>query len=544
MEFFEKLVAVRLKTHLDKYLVADDDQVNVRQSRSGGGTRRARWLIEHVDSNSHVIRLKSCYGSYLTASNTPFLLGMTGKKVVLQTLQQESNKDLAMEWQPVRDGFQVKLKTCDGTYLRANGAMIPWRNTVTHDSSNTSSNHNWILFDVEGVDVQEDEEFNDYLAMVTGYSSVSDHEISGREFGGGSPAVSIKSSFSFSPRSPILSSLFNKGRFSFQDKTTTKKPTTASFLGVMDLFHNAKAVRLKNHHNKYLHAEEDEESVGQDRNGASKNNRWTVEFVTNTSDDHNNKPTIIRLKSCYNKYLTASNQPFLLGMTGRKVLQTVPRRLDSSVEWEPIREGNQVKLRTRYGQYLRANGGLPPWRNSVTHDVPHRTATQEWVLWDVDVVDIVVQSPAPGPPPPLPVVNHSDSFTSTTSSEENYYGSASPKANFNHQHQSTNSDWHRSSSNVSSPPKFEDGRTIYYHVISEDFGEMDENAQGFAITFKGNNVVELTRKLEEETGLKDVTVCTRSPLNGKLYPLRLQLPPNNVTMKVVVVQNSYFDSEV
>lgn len=278
----------------------------------------------------------------------------------------------------------------------------------------------------------------------------------------------------------------------------------------MDLFHNAKAVRLKNHHNKYLHADEDEESVSQDRNGASKNNRWTVEFVTNTEDDD---ITIIRLKSCYNKYLTASNQPFLLGMTGRKVLQTVPRRLDSSVEWEPIREGNQVKLRTRYGQYLRANGGLPPWRNSVTHDVPHRTATQEWVLWDVDVVDIVVQSPAPRPPPPL--VHHSDSFMSSPVSNSPTF--------------SRQESW--------SPPKakLEEGRAIYYHVVSDDFGEMDENAQGFCVNFKGNSVKELTRKLEEETGLENIRVCTRSPLNGKLYPLRLQLPPNNVTMKVVVV---------
>lgn len=285
----------------------------------------------------------------------------------------------------------------------------------------------------------------------------------------------------------------------------------------MDLFSNAKAVRLKSHHDKYLHAEEDEESVSQDRNGAAKNNRWTVEFVT---DSHDDNITIIRLKSCYNKYLTASNQPFLLGMTGRKVLQTVPRRLDSSVEWEPIRQGNQVKLRTRYGQYLRANGGLPPWRNSVTHDAP-RTTFQEWVLWDIDVVDIVVQSPAARPAPPL--VFHSDSFTSSESSSPtmNWSNSSIQEADLNH----------------NLYPKMDEGRAIYYHVISDDFGEMDENAQGFCINFKGNSVIDLTQKLEEETGLKGITVCTRSPLDGKLYPLRLQLPPNNVTMKVVIVQN-------
>ncbi|KAK9063417.1 hypothetical protein SSX86_017287 [Deinandra increscens subsp. villosa] len=489
MEFFEKSVAVRLKTHHHKYLVAGDDQITVRQSLSAAETRRARWLIEHVDSNSHVIRLKSCYGNYLTASNTPFLKG----KKVIQSLP-ENARDLAIEWQPVRDGFQVKLKTSSGTYLRANGAMPPWRNTVTHDGGFT---HNWILFDVEAVEVPEDEEFVDYLAMVTSFSSVSD-EISGLEFG--SPA-SIHSS-SFSPRTPVFS--------------TKKKPS------VMDFFRNAKAVRLKNHHHKYLYADEDQESVSQDRTAASKNNRWAVEFVTDSQDDN---VTIIRLKSCYNKYLTASNQPFLLGMTGRKVLQTAPARLDSSVEWEPVREGGQVKLRTRYGQFLRANGGLPPWRNSVTHDVPHRTATQEWVLWDVDVVDIVVQSPAPRPPPPL--VYHSDSFTSTDSS--------SPTV--------SSANLQTFAVQESSAAKMEEGRAIYYHVVSDEYGEVDENAQGFCINFKGNDVHELTIKLEEETGLRGISVCTRSPLNGNLYPLRLQLPPNNVAMKVVVVPNSSSQDE-
>ncbi|GAA0143793.1 hypothetical protein LIER_04394 [Lithospermum erythrorhizon] len=47
----------------------------------------------------------------------------------------------------------------------------------------------------------------------------------------------------------------------------------------------------------------------------------------------------------------------------------------------PIREGVSVKLKTRYGNYLRANGGLPPWKNSFTHDIPHRH--RDWILWAV-----------------------------------------------------------------------------------------------------------------------------------------------------------------
>lgn len=81
MDFFYKAKAVKLKSHLDKYLVADDDQENIRQSRNGS-SRKARWLVELVEAeNSHFIRLKSGSGKYLTASDEPFLLGMTGKKV-------------------------------------------------------------------------------------------------------------------------------------------------------------------------------------------------------------------------------------------------------------------------------------------------------------------------------------------------------------------------------------------------------------------------------------------------------------------------------
>ncbi|XP_060196867.1 uncharacterized protein LOC132626131 [Lycium barbarum] len=480
MDIFHKAKVVRFKSHLDKYLVADDDQETTRQSRSST-SRKSWWLVEFVDENSHLIRLKNCHsGKYLMASDEPFLLGMTGNKVV-QNLPDNYAKDYlnSIEWEPIRDGFQVKLKAFGGTFLRANGGMPPWRNSVTHDSP--ASTHNWILWDVETVDV----------SMV---SSISDG-FSGLEIG--SPAMSTRSSLSSSPRIVV-----------------TKKPEH------MDLFYKAKAVRLKSYHEKYLLAEEDEETVIQDRDGASKNATWTVEFVE--------KNNTIRLKSRYGKYLTASNQRFLLGMTGRKVLQTLPQRLDSSVEWEPIREGNQVKLRTKYGQFLRANDSIPPWRNSVTHNIPHRTSTQDWILWHVDVVEILVHSPVPKDPPPL--VYHEDSESSSPSYTGYSASPASLPASFSRQE----SDEFLASSLM----KFGYGRLIYYHIANE-YGEINEGVEGFCIPFKGNSVEELKKTLEEETGLEDITVCTKSSLNGKLYPLHLQLPPNNANMDVVVVPSGF-----
>lgn len=156
----------------------------------------------------------------------------------------------------------------------------------------------------------------------------------------------------------------------------------------MELFKNAKTVRMKSHHDKYLLADDDEEHVLQDRDGSIRNARWTVEIPNAGGGE-----AVIRLKSMHGRYLTASNEPMLFGMTGRRVTQSLPRRPDSSVEWEPIRDGFQVKLKTRYGHFLRANGGLPPWRNSITHDIPHRTSTQEWILWDIEIVEVQTKSP-------------------------------------------------------------------------------------------------------------------------------------------------------
>lgn len=283
--------------------------------------------------------------------------------------------------------------------------------------------------------------------------------------------------------------------------------------GGMEFFAKAKSVRLLGHHDKYLLADDDEESVCQDRSGSIRQAKWTVELVEGAG--------AVRLKSCYGRYLTASNVPFLLGMTGKKVLQTLPaRRMDSSLEWEPIRDGVQVRLKTRYGNFLRANGGLPPWRNSVTHDIPHRSATQNWILWDVDVVEIREQPTTPLPEvkydkasePSLPELDSPSSIElrSPKSSEledDDFFGGA-VKA---------------------------EGRMIYYRVANEDGNTEDENEE-LSFTFKGSRLEELVQKLEEETGLEDIMVC--SQWNKKLYPLRLQLPPNNAPMHVVVVPSS------
>ncbi|KAJ4877844.1 hypothetical protein Rs2_42862 [Raphanus sativus] len=91
-------------------------------------------------------------------------------------------------------------------------------------------------------------------------------------------------------------------------------------------------------------------------------------------------------------------------------------------------------------------------------------------------------------------------------------------------------------SSVSSPGKA-DGRLIYYRVGDED-GNVDEGGKEELFCFKGLGLEELKQKLEEETGLSDVSICSKNPLNGKLYPLRLHLPPNNSKMHVVLIPSS------
>ncbi|KAG7598172.1 hypothetical protein ISN44_As06g024630 [Arabidopsis suecica] len=515
MELFTKGNNVKLRSHLDKFLVADDDQETIRQSRKGD-SRRAVWTVEPVVDKPNLIRLKSSHGTYLTASNKPLLLGMTGEKVT-QTASFNKLMDWQTQWEPERDGFQVKLKSWCGKWMRANGGTPPWRNSVTHDEPHTSKTKNWLIWDVITLDGSDLENMSD-----GDESSVSSPV--GSEFGSepGSPAHggSTKSSISrFAslglPMSPRWSSKPKSTTSSFNQKETTVS------VSAMEFFQKAKAIRMRNSHNKYLTADDDEETITQNRNGSTKNARWIVEPVRDSFH-------VIRLKSCYGKYLTASNERFLLGATGKKVIQLKLSRLDSSVEWEPLREGSKIKLRTRSGNFLRANGGLPPWRNSVTHDVPHLSATQDSISWDVDVVEILTDSEFKTESPKAP--------PKTTSPPPHRRPTNSPLSAESPRTSSSLSD-RSDSDSVESPPK-SDGRTIHYHIADEEGHVEDETTVGYAFTFKGNSVAELTQTLREETCMEDAVVCTRSQINGKLFPLRLQLPPNNGTLHVVVLPSS------
>lgn len=127
---------------------------------------------------------------------------MVGEKKVIQT-SPENMEDVRIEWEPLRYGFQVKLRGYGGKFLSASGGTLRWSNRVTHDSPYSATTHNWILWNVEPVDVPEDESLTDYLTMVSNFSSVSD-ELSTLDLG--SP-MSMHSSLSFSPKVILVSLL-------------------------------------------------------------------------------------------------------------------------------------------------------------------------------------------------------------------------------------------------------------------------------------------------------------------------------------------------
>ncbi|KAL1213677.1 hypothetical protein V5N11_012632 [Cardamine amara subsp. amara] len=390
MELFGKGTAVRLRSCHEKYLYAVDDEKAVRQS-SDGTSRQSLWTVEMVPRKPNFIRLKSCYGKYLTAGESSSLLGVAGAKVIQTPPFRQAEYE--SDWEPIRDDLPVKLMSWNGKYLCGNGGAPPWKNSVTYDSEPyTSTTKKWILWSVELVENPDKVSFADRFSSPASSfnSSVSDGSNNDSPvkklptFGSSESIGSDPGSVS-SPK--LMFTPSRSGTLSPEpiEKKNSKKIITPN-VSAIEIFRDAKSVRLRSsaHDKKYLIADEDEEGVKIGRNGSSKEARWRVELVPGSEK-------AIRLKSCHGGYLTASNEKLLLGATGHKVVQSRSIRDDEPAgEWEPVKDGLKVKLRSRNGgKYLRANGGVPPWRNTVTHDSPNHSVTQSWVVWDVDVVEIL-----------------------------------------------------------------------------------------------------------------------------------------------------------
>ncbi|KAH7425146.1 hypothetical protein KP509_11G041700 [Ceratopteris richardii] len=222
-------------------------------------------------------------------------------------------------------------------------------------------------------------------------------------------------------------------------------------------------------------------------------------------------------------------------MTGKKVLQMKLVDPESSVYWEPIRDGYSVKLKTISGGFLRANGSIPPWRNSVTHDSTHK---EDWLLWEVVPVGDSLQNE--GLSTQKPSFKSNGSYTMGDNLQHEGLSAQNPSFK-------SNVSFSQEPSIVSSVPSFKeetvaskpkvDGRKIYYAVAGDD-GEIPDDFDS-EITFIGHNVKMLAEKLKEETGIEeDIYVCAKNHKTKRLFPLLLQLPPQNSDMYVVVVKAS------
>ncbi|KAI6706754.1 hypothetical protein NL676_009716 [Syzygium grande] len=152
MEFFRNAQTVRLRS-AHGYLVAEDDKETVALRRDektaargdnyfSDRARRARWSVEFVLNSDSVLRLKSCHGKYLAASDKPSRVGMTGCQV-LQSLPPL----LDSVWEPMKEGKHVKLRTRYGSFLCTGCDYASWSDAVIHDLPH----HTTFLWDVKVV---------------------------------------------------------------------------------------------------------------------------------------------------------------------------------------------------------------------------------------------------------------------------------------------------------------------------------------------------------------------------------------------------------
>ncbi|KAL5202250.1 hypothetical protein ABZP36_013202 [Zizania latifolia] len=311
------------------------------------------------------------------------------------------------------------------------------------------------------------------------------------------------------------------------------------FLGLlraaaMELFENARSVRLKSHLGTYLCAMDDGggEAVS---HGYRRNCRGTVWAVETAGEDY------IRLLGQRGLYLCATELPAALdGRRGSaaccRVIQGLPSTPnDGAFLWTPRRDGEHLTLTGLYGRLLRARFGQTPQENAVTVD---REVVPDECSWVVEVVP--AEAAPPMTPWPLPCRAQScdarlEATTSDTASSAfvRFYSAKELK---------TKPD----EPTTEEPPCRPVARTIFYNTARDD-GSVDDFDEGTwkFFTFSEQSLAALRRRLEEETQRQDFVVCRRRGAAPPLFPVVLDLPPGNRDMEfILVLESSKVESDL
>ncbi|AQK87058.1 Actin cross-linking protein [Zea mays] len=291
----------------------------------------------------------------------------------------------------------------------------------------------------------------------------------------------------------------------------------------MELFENARSVRLKSHLGTYLCAADDAEAVS---HGYRRNSRGTVWAVEPAGDEY------VRIQGQRGLYLGAADPTAALDAAtpSCRVVQGVPSTPnDSAFLWTPRRERGAgcLTLSGPLGRLLRASFGETPRDNAVTLDFDVGPEESAWV------VEAVPAEQAARPPPCRAQscdarMQATAATTSDTASSSfiRFYSTKEPKTK------------------LEEPPPTEEPlhmparRTIFHNTARED-GAVDDFDEGTwrYFTFDEQSLSALSRRLQEETKHKDFVICRRSAGGDapRLFPVVLDLPPGNDEMEFVLV---------
>ncbi|XP_065008971.1 uncharacterized protein LOC135639124 [Musa acuminata AAA Group] len=168
----------------------------------------------------------------------------------------------------------------------------------------------------------------------------------------------------------------------------------------MEFFEGAMTVRLQSCHGTYLVVDEHWHRVMLRSDRFCDGARWTVVIVTDASGQRR-----LRLRSFYGRYLAPHPTDDSI-FFGRKVMLD---DLGPGVNWEPLRENSDVRLRCVFNQFLRADSVNLTWREPVTVDYRSILGIRRRFLWRVEAIGVAPvplpqswRPPTQLPPPPPP----------------------------------------------------------------------------------------------------------------------------------------------